>query len=168
MRSTAPLLLPLLLLAGCAGYHLGPTNGQRAGEKSLQVAPFVNETFEPRLGEPVTFEVRKRVQQDGTYQLATHQDGDILLSGTIVNYDRGGISFNPRDVVTVRDYNLTITARIVAVERATGKTNLNQVVRGRTTVRVGADLASAERQAIPLAAADLARHAVSAVADGTW
>ncbi len=167
MRLIALLLLPAFL-CGCAGYRLGPTNGLAAGEKSLEIAPFVNETFEPRLGEPVTSEIRKRVQQDGTYRLATHHDGDILLKGTIISYDRGSLSFNPRDVITARDYNLVITARVEAIERATGKTNLSQIVRGRTTVRVGADLASAEREAIPLAAADLARNAVSLLADGTW
>src|SRR6266704_2790712 len=38
-----------VLSAGCAGYHLGSTNGVRAGERSVQVNPFVNQTIEPRL-----------------------------------------------------------------------------------------------------------------------
>jgi hypothetical protein len=169
MRARLLFCFPaLLLLAGCAGYQLGPTNGMSAGEKSVQVNPFVNETLEPRLIEPVTLEIRKRVQQDGTYKLATHGDGDLILTGVITRYDRSALSFQPRDVLTVRDYRLTITAHIVAIDRATGKTNANQLVRGRTTVRVGDDLASAERQAIPLVAADLARNAVAAIADGTW
>lgn len=168
MRFGAFILIPLLLLTGCAGYRLGPTNGLSAGEKSVQINPFVNQTFEPRLTESITLEVRKRVQQDGTYKLATHGDGDVIVNGTITSYDRGGISFQPNDVLTVRDYRLTITAQIVAIDRSTGKTNLSQLVRGRTTVRVGNDLASAERQAIPLVAADLARNAVAAIADGTW
>jgi hypothetical protein len=168
MRLHALILLPLFLIAGCAGYRLGPTNGLVAGEKSIQIKPFVNETFEPRLSEPVTLEIRKRVQQDGTYKLAAQDDSDVIVSGVITSYDRSGISFQPSDVITVRDYNLTVTARIVAIDRISGKTNVNQIVRGRTVIRVGNDLASAERQAIPLVAADLARNAVSALADGTW
>ena len=162
------ILLPFLLFVGCAGYQLGPTNGMIAGEKSVQINPFVNETLEPRLSEPITLEIRKRLQQDGTYKLATHGPGDLILNGVITSYDRSGISYEPKDVVTPQDYNLTITARIVAIDRATGKTNISQLVKGRTTIRVGNDLTSAERQAIPLAAADLARNAVSAIADGTW
>ena len=168
MRFGALILLPLFLLASCAGYQLGPTNGLTAGEKSVQINPFVNQTLEPRLSEPITLEVRKRLQQDGTYKLATHGDGDVIVNGVITSYDRGGISFQPNDVLTVRDYRLTITAQIVAIDRHTGKTNINQSVRGRTTVRVGNDLTSAERQAIPLVAADLARSTVAAIADGTW
>lgn len=169
MRARLLICLPALLLwAGCAGYKLGPSNGLSAGEKSVQINPFVNDTAEPRLIEPITLEMRKRVQQDGTYKLATQGDGDLIINGVILRYDRSPISFQARDVLTVRDYNLTITARIVAVDRLTGKTNANQTIRGRTTVRVGTDLASAERQAIPLVAADLARSAVAVIADGTW
>jgi hypothetical protein len=168
MRFSSLILVPAFFLAGCAGYQLGPTNGLVAGEKSVQINSFANETLEPRLSEPITLEVRKRVQQDGTYKLATHGDGDLIVNGIITSYDRGGISFQPNDVLTVRDYNLTITAHIVAIDRGTGKTNVNQLVKGRTVVRVGNDLSSAERQAIPLVAADLARNAVSAIADGTW
>jgi lipopolysaccharide assembly LptE-like protein len=168
MRLRALILLPLFFLAGCAGYRLGPTNGLVAGEKSIQINPFTNATYEPRLSEPITLEIRKRVQQDGTYKLATQGNGDVIVSGVITDYERSGISFQPTDVITVRDYNLTVTARVVAIDRTTGKTNLNQLVRGRTVIRVGNDLASAERQAIPLVAADLARNAVSALADGTW
>ncbi len=169
MRFAASIfLLPLLLLGGCVGYQLGPTNGLAAGEKSIQVNPFENKTFEPRLSEPVTLEVRKRLQQDGTYKLATHDDGDLVVHGVITSFDRSSLSFQPNDVIKVRDYNLSLTARIVAIERSTGKTNIDQLVRGRTVVRVGNDLSSAERQAIPLLAADLARNAAAVIADGTW
>mgnify|MGYP003886332763 CR=1 FL=1 len=134
----------------------------------MQINPFINETPEPRLIEPITLAMRRQVQRDGTYKLATQGDGDLIVNGVVTRYDRSPVSFQARDVLTVRDYNLTITARIVAVDRATGKTNSNQTIRGRTTVRVGNDLASAERQAIPLVAADLARNAVAAIADGAW
>ena len=38
----------------------------------------------------------------------------------------------------------------------------------RTTVRLGGDLASAERQALPLLANDLARKTVALLAEGEW
>ena len=43
-----------LVLSGCAGYKLGPTNNLAAGEKSVQITPFANQTLEPRLGDAVT------------------------------------------------------------------------------------------------------------------
>ena len=41
-------------------------------------------------------------------------------------------------------------------------------VTGRTTVRVGPDLASADRQALPLLADDFARKATALLVEGTW
>src|SRR5207247_6690500 len=78
----------LLLLAGCAGYHLGPTAGQTAGARSIQINPFLNQTIEPRLSEALTHALRKQIQQDGTFRLNTADDGDIILTGAIIKYDR--------------------------------------------------------------------------------
>lgn len=82
--------------------------------------------------------------------------------------NRSGLSFDPRDVLTVRDYELVLTAKFAAIERATGKVLIASSAAGRTTIRAGADLPSAERQAAPLLAEDLARKITAAVVDGTW
>ncbi|HEY4983898.1 MAG TPA: LptE family protein, partial [Verrucomicrobiae bacterium] len=79
------------LLAGCAGYHLGPVNGAVAGEKSVEVLPFNNQTLQPRLGDAVTQALRERLQTDGTYHLATHGPGDVVVSGVITRYNREGL-----------------------------------------------------------------------------
>jgi len=160
--------LLLVLLAGCAGYRLGPTNGQPAGSRSVQVNPFQNKTLEPRFIEPVTTAFRKRFQQDGTFKLATHDDGDIIVSGVITRFERSAVSFQASDILTPRDMDAWIYAHITAEERGTGKKLLDRTFRGRTTVRVEADFSSAERQALPLLADDLARVAVAALVDGTW
>ena len=39
---------------------------------------------------------------------------------------------------------------------------------GATTVRVGSDLSSGERQAVPLIADELARRATALIVDGDW
>src|SRR5436190_11160587 len=77
------ILFLVILSNGCAGYKLGPTNGLAAGDKSVQVIPFTNTTLEPHLGDSVTAQMRKAVQRDGTFKLATHDDGDILVGGAI-------------------------------------------------------------------------------------
>jgi len=153
---------------GCAGYRLGPTNGMPAGSRSVQVKLFQNETWEPRLSEPVATSLRRSIQQDGTFRLDTKGDADIVLEGTITEFNRSGLSFDPRDVLTVRDYELVVSARFTATERATGKVILASSAAGRTVIRAGADLPSAERQAAPLLAEDLARKITSALVDGTW
>jgi hypothetical protein len=155
------------VLAGCAGYQLGPSNGVAAGEKSIQVNLFANQTLEPRLGDAVTAAMRKSVHRDGTYRLSAHGGADIVVSGVITRYDRHELSFIPNDVLTVSDFRVNATAKVTVHEASTGK-DVTHTVTGYTLIRVGTDLASAERQAIPLLAEDLARNATALLVDGIW
>lgn len=165
--SALAALVLTLVLSGCAGYRLGPTNGLRAGEKSVQINPFLNKTVEPRLTDDLAFELRKQLQRDGTFRLATHGEADIVVSGVITRFDRLAISFSPADVLTAEDFRLRMTAQVITLDRSTGmsKTNLCE---GYTLMRVGNDLTSSERQALPLVAAELARNVTAMLADGTW
>jgi hypothetical protein len=170
MRPRRWLLVGLVALgaSGCAGYKLGPVNGLAAREKSVQINPFANHTLDPRLGDAVTTQLRKALQQDGTYQLASHDDGDIVVSGSITRYQRQEVSFSSSDVLTVLDYRLQLTARVTARERSTGKVILDKPVTGFTFIRVTSDLTSSERQALPLLAADLAKNVTALLAEGGW
>ena len=92
------LAILAMFSSGCAGYKLGPTNGLAAQEKSVEIAPFANQTLQPRLGDAVTFQIRKQLQHEGTYRLATGREGDILVTGVVTHYGRQGVSFVPTDV----------------------------------------------------------------------
>jgi hypothetical protein len=156
------------VLSGCAGYKLGPTNGLRAGEQTIQVVPFSNQTLEPRLGDAATAAIRKQLQRDGTFRLATHNAGDIIVSGTVTGYQRREESLAPGDTATPQDYLISMTAQITARERSTDKVLLDQPVTGNTLIHIGSDLQSSERQALPLLAGDLARKVTALLVDGSW
>jgi hypothetical protein len=166
-RLASWLILLALASAGCA-YKLGPTNGERAGARSVQIQPLANKTIMPRLSEAVTHALRKEMMRDGTYRLDTHGDTDIILSGSIVDYVRRPTALQPRDALSPRDYRLVITAQITARERAGGKVLMDRRVQGHSDIRIGPDLASAEREALPLVAEDLARNATALLVDGSW
>src|SRR2546422_3664916 len=168
-RSNVRLLCTgCLALALTACYHLGPTNGLRSGERSVQVNPFVNQTIEPRLSDTITLSLRKNLQKDGTYRLNTSNEGDIIVSGTIINYDRIQLSFQPTDILTPRQYRVVIAAQVTARERLSGKVILNRRVSGQSTLFVGQDLPSAERQTLPLVTDELARNITGLLVDGEW
>jgi len=154
--------------AGCMGYKLGPTNGLPAGSRSVEVRSFVNKTKEPRVTESLAASLRKQFQQDGSFRLETSGRGDILVTGVITKFNRSGLSYQTNDVLTPQSYTLTMSAHVLAINVNTGKTNLDRNVSGRTYIRIGNDQSSAERQAIPLLADDLARNAVSLLVDGDW
>ena len=161
-------VLVLLLAGGCAGYKLGPSNGLEAGSRSIQIDPPVNQTFEPRVAEELNHQLRKQIQRDGTYKLRTRGDGDVVVTTTITRYHRIGETFQRRDTLTVRDYRIQLIAFVTAYDRVSGRNLVNREFVGRTLVRIGADEASAERQALPLLTEDLARNITSALADGEW
>ncbi len=163
--------LPALLagfIAGCAGYKLGPTNGLEAGARSIEVQTPVNKTFEPRLGVELNHQLRKQLQRDGTYKLETGGDGDVVVTTTLLRYEKTGESFEPRDTLTVRDYRVLLYAHVTAYDRVTGRNIVDREFRGRTSIRPGSDQSSAERQALPLLMEDLARNITSALVDGDW
>ena len=155
------------LLGGCAGYHLGPVNDQVAGGKTVEVLPFANKTLEPRLGDAVTQAMRERIQTDATLHLA-RGPGDIELSGEITGYSRQGLSFLSSDVLTANNYNVTIVAHVIARDRITGKIIMDKSIKGSTLIHVGSDLVSAERQATPTLANDLAQNVTQMLPDGMW
>jgi hypothetical protein len=155
-------------LLGCAGYKLGPTTGIPAGARSIQVNPFQNQTVEPRLVESITGSLRRILQQDGSYRLATHGDGDVIVNGVILEYRRSPLSNQPNDLRTAQDYSISIKAKVTATERSTGRVLLDREVVGRSTVRSGEDFTSIQRQEIPLIAEDLARQTASLLVNGSW
>jgi len=106
-------VMVLSVLTGC-GYTLGTTNGLAAGEKKIQITPFLNHTVEPRVGDAVTTALRRSIQRDGTYHLATHGEADVIVTGTITKYDRHELNFEPRDVLTVKDFRVNGEAKITA------------------------------------------------------
>ncbi len=158
----------VVLLGGCAGYQMGPTAGQTAGGRSLRINPVQNTTLEPRLGPAVSQALRKQVQRDGTLRLESWGDPDIVLQTEILRYRREELAYKSSDTLTASDYEITIFAKVVALERATGRELLNREIRGRTTLFVGNDMVSAERQALPLLAEDLARNITVALVEGEW
>lgn len=156
------------LTAGCAGYHVGPVNGVVARQNSVEIVPFNNQTLQPRLGDAVTQALRERFQTDGTYRLATHNDGDLIVTGVLSLYKRQGLSYLSRDVATTENYRVALTARVTVRERSTNKLLLDKNVEGYTLVHVGLSLADAERQAAPLLAQDLARNITQLLTEGAW
>ncbi len=159
--------LAVAALSGCA-YRLGPTNGETAGAHSVEVQTFQNKTLEPHLSDYVMNSMRKRLQEDGTYKVNTHEDGDIILTGVITAYDRTPLTYQPTDVITVVDYQIAMTAKVTARKRSTGKVIFEKEVKGRTTLRIGNDLTSSERAVLPLLTDDVAKKAVALLVDGSW
>ena len=164
-------LLSLLLasvLTGCVGYQAGPTNGALTGARTVSVSFFKNETLEPRLVVAVNRALKRNLQQDGTFELETNGNADLLVTGELTDFLRGGVSYKPGDILTVQDYNLQLIATITVTDRVTGQVIIQREITGSSFVRVGNDLSAGQRQAVPLIADQLARQATDLIVDGDW
>jgi hypothetical protein len=170
MRALKTLLagLAACALAGCAGYHLGPVNGAISGDKSIEVQPFNNQTLQPRLGDALTQSLRERLQTDATYRLATHGGGDVVVTGVIRQYTRQGLGYLNTDVTTPENYRVDLVVHVIARDRRSDKVVLDKDVKGHTFVHIGGDLASAEREALPLLAEDAAQNITELLTEGAW
>jgi len=165
VRLLASGLLALLLLPGCA-YRLGPTNELVAGAQTITIDYFPNQSLEPQLTDLVATAVRREVQRDGTFRLGTRGSADIVVTGTIINYGRTPVGSRRDDVLTPTDYDVRITAKVRAM-RGT-QTVYEGEVSGSAQVVFNADLNNAERENNPVAADNLARNLISAIANGSW
>lgn len=158
-------LAAVVFLSGCA-YQLGPTNEQIAGAQTIAIQHFPNQTLEPRLTDLVATSLRREVQRDGTFRLATQGQADLVVTGTIINLNRQPVGSTRDDVLTPTDYDVRITARVKALRG--GQTVYEGEVSGSAQVVFSSDLNNAERQNLPVAADNLARNLVSAIANGAW
>ena len=168
MKYILTALVFILGGSGCVGYVAGPTNGLPAGAKSIRVEFFDNETLEPRLVTAVNRALKRNLQQDGTYRLETRENADLVVKGKLTEFLRNGISYEPSDLLRVQDYNLKLTAQVTVTDGVTGEVFFEGDITGSSLVRVDKDLASVQRQAVPLIADHLARQATSFIVDGEW
>jgi Lipopolysaccharide-assembly len=163
----AAALLLLLSLGGCAGYHIGPIQPYNLkAVHSIAVPVFKNNTLLPRISALVTDSAIKQFQQDGTYRIARSDDADAILTGVIERVTRSPARSVRGNVLATSEFNLTMQIRYTLTDRATKKDLTSSVVFGSTSFFVGDDVTTDERQAIPLAAEDVAVHLVSQLSEG--
>ena len=168
MRRVAHIfwLAGLIILTGCTGYRLGPVS--QADYHTVAVPMFKNRTLKPQLEAQITNAIIKRFQSDGTLRVTHETAADVLLSGEIIRYGRRDLRALRDDTQVPREYRIEIEVQLQARDRRTGQVILEKVeVVGTADALIGSDLQSAEQQALPLCADDIARKAVRLLAE-SW
>ena len=89
------------------------------------------------------------------------------MTGTVTKYDRHELNFEPHDVLTVKDFRVNVEAKITA-RNVTSGVSTNWTATAYTLVRVGSDLTSSERQALPDLADQPAKTVTDSLVDGSW
>ena len=155
-----------MLVGGCAGYQLGPaTPAHLQHIKSIAVPTFANTTLVPRIESLVTGTVIKQFQQDGTFRIASHEQADAVLKAEVTTVGRSPARSVRGNVLSTTEFNLNVSVRYSLVGRD-GKILATGGAAGGTSFFVGSDVSTDERQALPLAAEELAKQLVSQLSEG--
>lgn len=167
LRPTFALLL-VLALSGCAGYRVGDISGRDLqGVRSVYVPAAKNASLEPDLQMVVTNAIIRRFNDDGTLTVNQNSSADSELDLTITNIDHTPIRSSTSDLLITAEYQVRIEATVTYVNRKLGRKIFENVpVNGSTNFFTQADIQEAERQALPLAAEDLANNTVKLVTEG--
>jgi hypothetical protein len=166
----AALLIALLLLSfgGCAGYHIGPIQPYYLRDvHTIAIPTFENQTLIPRISELVTDTVIKQFQQDGTYRIVGDEQADAILKGEIRRVTRAPARSVRGNVLATSEFSLVMRVRCSLVDRKSGRVlAYPPEVYGTTSFFVGPDITTNERQALPLAAEEVATRLVSELSEG--
>jgi Lipopolysaccharide-assembly len=165
---TGKLLLcaTIACLVGCAGYTLGPTPPTyMKGVKRVAVPILKNTSITPDVEALTTTAIIKQIQEDGTYEVTGVDQADAVVNGTIVAVDRTKARSLVGNVLASAEFNLRVTIYF-RIERPGGLLIAERKILGDTSFFVGNDIASQEREAIPLAVQDAAAQFVSFLSEG--
>ena len=156
-----------LLFAGCLGYHIGPVKPNYLRDiHTLAVPVLDNRTLLPRIEVLVTDAIIKQFQQDGTYRIVEGDQADATLKGEITAITRTPARSLRGNVLATTEFSLVMHVRYRLLARnGTALIPPTEVI-GTTTFFVGTDVTTDERQALPLAAEELADHLVTQLSEG--
>ena len=113
----------------------------------------------------VTNTVIKQFQQDGTFRITTEDKADAVLRATVTSVGRSPARFVRGNVLATTEFVLGLGVSYTLVGKD-GKPLAGAAITGGTSFFVGADVTTEERQALPLAAEDLAVRLVSQLSEG--
>ena len=162
-----PFIAVCLLFTGCLGYHVGPVKPNVLRDvQAIAVPTFENKTLLPRIEVLVTDSVIKQMQQDGTYRIANGNSADAVLKAEITEISRAPARSVRGNVLATTEFNLAMHVKY-KLETPSGTILMPSAeVVGTTSFFVGTDVTTDERQALPLAAEELATHLVTQLSEG--
>ncbi len=178
MKKSLAAAFACLALTGCLGYRIGPAKPNYLKDiHTLAVPTFDNKTLLPRIEVLVTGTVIKQFQQDGTYKIADGDKADATLKGEISRISRSPARSVVGNVLATSEFNLTMHVKYKLVGPDGKPLGPSGDVVGTTSFFVSSsstvgnqqvlgDVTTDERQALPLAAEELAKRLVTQLSEG--
>lgn len=169
MKSVSRLLvLTLALAAGCATSYSWKLRVP-AAMRTVCVPSFRNETSLAEIGAISTRQVAREFQREGTFRLAAADDAALEIQGTVKSLMNGVVGYNRRTLSRHVTSELQMVAVVSVIDKREGKVLVdNRKYLAQTSMVVGQDATTAERDASGRLADDLARQVVDDVLNLKW
>lgn len=115
-----PRIFPAIAIAAALAAGCGYTTGSTLDEqyRTIHVEPFRNESREFGLQGPLTNAVTRKFLNDTRLRVTGPGAADLIVSGTLTDYQLRGLSFDENDDAT--QFFMAIEARVVVRDRRTG------------------------------------------------
>jgi hypothetical protein len=153
------ILSTVMLFASCA-YHVGNIPGEEMKNVKIVHVPVVkNNSYIPQIQVMVTNAIIREIDNDGTFHTGHESMADAILNVEIVEVKRQPVRSARQNTAITEEYELQIVAKATLTNlRSAKKVFVNREVSGKTSYFVQSDLQESERQALPLAAEDMAKN----------
>ena len=179
MKKSLAIALAGLALGGCLGYRIGPAKPHYLQDvHTIAIPTFENKTLIPRVEALVTGAVIKQFQQDGTYKIGNAGNADATLKCEISRITRSPARSVVGNVLATSEFNLTMHVKYKLLGPDGKSVGPLGEVAGTTSFFVSSssmisskqqvlgDVTTDERQALPLAAEELAKRLVTQISEG--
>ena len=115
LRNTLFFLVVVFLFSSC-GYHLsGYGSSLPLNIRTISVPVFKNSSSEPNIQRDVTDAVRRAFTSDGRLKVADAKKADLLIRGTLTDYQLRAVAFNSED--SAEEYIVRLGVQITAYNR---------------------------------------------------
>ena len=176
MRIWFVMCLALCLLVSGCGYRTGSLLPDE-NIHSIFVQNFHNRTFRVRVTHAnkvtklgietkLADEVQRRFMLDGTLDVVSKNNADVILEGTILNYSLSPRQFDTTDRRLVAQYGISLVTEVTLRDGATGEILWTDDISKGATYFVTGNLARSEEEAVNDAMSELARDIVIRTVEG--
>lgn len=156
------LLSLVILMSGCAHYHLG-TGNQPLPYHSISFAPVVNNSYAPQIHTLVSDALFRAFATGGGMVVEGQNDGaDVTLRVTVDDFQKGIGATSSSDTGRARSLYMSLKATATLTD-ASGKVLNSQQFEVSQEIYADSGLARAEQAGLPEIAEKLASQIYSAV-----
>ena len=115
LRGALYFLVVALLLSGC-GYHLAGYGSTLPSHiRAISIPVFKNSSSEPNIQRDATDAIRRAFISDGRLKVTDTSKADLLMRGTLTNYQLRGVSFSSED--SAEEYIVRLGIQVEAYDR---------------------------------------------------